>query len=731
MALNIGSASVVTGFQDLNSAVVNFTSALDSASRLTNIIDGFTDESGTESGKLVSGLPNDLEEFASYTYLWTLACLSPQQFNDPASYRNDNDLTFVVFSSAGRYDQQRTNFSFGAPEYFVDNMSISSVIAASEKTGNSNAIGFKWEVYEPYSMGLFLQNLQLSALDAGHVNYLKAPYVLKLDFRGYKDDGTIYEGIKPRYFTLKLSKVTFDVDEGGSRYQVEAFPYNHQGFSDVINRTYNDVAFYGETVIEALQTGPKSLAALLNQSEADSVAAKKINQADQYEIHFPINYSERLGGAQDGGQSGSAQFTPGGSGGTSVGGNKAATGDFGSNSIGAADFGFTLGSGGNMIFQREGDVVDENSGKVRRNQMVINPKLRQFQFEQGQSLTAIITQMILSSRFATEALKIPPTPEGFIRWFKIDVQIELLEFDDSRGDYAKKIIYRVVPYNVHINIFSSPDSVPPGYKELEKRIGKKYNYIYTGQNNDLLKFDIKINNLFYTALNPKPEQQSGPASNVDQKGPVEENPLVVEKQEGAAPNAQFSNTGGKTAQKSPDNLNIGKNPTGGGSSEELVARAFQQAFLNNSGDLINMDIEVLGDLYWVADSGIGNYFSPPAGGGDSLVTEDGTVNYEGGDVYIYISLRTPTDVNEYTGLYDFPNGGKESPFSGIYKVTKCENTFSDGIFKQRINCFRMPYQASDFEESQSISSASTAAIKFGPEDVSKAFPFLDTIPLYT
>jgi len=55
-----------------------------------------------QNTNLPSIVRNPLEEFASMTPLWTLACLTPAQFNDPRSYRNSTgDLKHVIFSSGG------------------------------------------------------------------------------------------------------------------------------------------------------------------------------------------------------------------------------------------------------------------------------------------------------------------------------------------------------------------------------------------------------------------------------------------------------------------------------------------------------------------------------------------------------------------------------------------------------------------------------------------------------
>jgi hypothetical protein len=675
-----------------------------------------------QGGKNVRKFANSLEQFASYTPLWTMSALTPEQFNNPSSYRNSPaDLKYIVFSSAGRYDSQRVQTAYGTPEYYVNNFNMATVIAASQKTGNSNAIKFTFDIYEPYSMGLFLQSLQIAALSAKHPNYLQAPFVLRLDFLGSTDDGRLFKGVKSKYFTIKLNKVTFNTSESGSTYKVEATPFNHQGFSTAVNKAFNDIAIMGDkdkpvTVKSLLVEGENSLCAVLNRAEKELTQARrsKQNYPDEYEVQFPISADEFFNSVTPISSNG-ATVVPGAAQPTSVGKASATPKQYGDNSIGKSDMGITASSGGNYSFKREGDVVDSATGKVQRNQMTIDPTNRKFQFTQGQSLTNIISQVILSSKYATDAIQQKPSPEGFISWFKIDVQIQLKEFDDKRGDFAKKIIYRVLPYKVHISIFSNPTSAVGGYAELEKLIAKRYDYIYSGQNNDVLKFDIQIDNLFYSGSNPKSEETSGTNSNLDQKGPSEAPPNTTVTNQGASGGAAIAaTTGSSPTKKDPTLMNQQGSPDGGDTTERLVARTFHQAFLNNSGGLINVELEILGDPYWMVDSGISNYFSP-ASRDNPLTTEDGTMNYEGSDVYIYLTFRTPTDVNELTSLYNFPDGGSESPFSGIYKVTRCENTFNDGTFKQKLKTIRMPKQPSDFDgQSQPVNPATTAQQSIGP-----------------
>lgn len=722
--LNIASgiAKVVTGFQQA-SAVLNLAGGL-TGKQVGQIISDITKSSDSQ-GRHVFGIPNPLEQFASYTPLWTLACLTPRQFNDPRSYRNSPaDLKHVVFSSAGRYDSARVKTAYGSPEYFINNFNMACAIAPTAATGNSNAIGFSFDIYEPHSMGLFLQSLQLAALNAGYKNYLNnAPYVLKLDIAGFTDDGKMLKTMKSKYFTVRLTKVTFNVNEGGTTYKVEAQPFNHQGFSTINNQLFKDVALSGDNVKTLLVAGERSLCQALNDNEKLLVEDKKKKYPNIYEVQFPETQDQLLNTTTSAPtNSATVKTTPVEV--RSVGTRPAASADYGNNPIGQSDMGFDQKSGGNYVFRKEGDVYDSKTGKVKRDQMTIDPKSRTFQFTQGQSITAVISQIIISCRYIVENIRnVKLDEKGLIDWFKIDVQMQLLEFDDIIGDYQKKIIFRVVPYKTHISIFGSPTAAPPGYGELEKIVAKKYEYIYTGQNNDILTFNIQINNLFYVGVNPSAEKDNATVSNKDQNAPAEENSTKTEVNSAPAGDAALtSNTGG--IRVGPDADQVGKNDGGSGDVTEAkkVAEAFNSAFLKSNSDLVSIDLEILGDPYWLVDSGIANYLSPPTSTG-SMVLKDGSMNYEGGHVYIYLTFRTPADINENTGMYVFPGGAKESSFSGLYRVTRCENEFRDGIFKQKLKCNRLPMQSSDMDNKpQPIDKTKAAAVSVTQEEKPQTAP---------
>jgi len=691
--IGVGSVSNVT-----NLSLPKATDALKNG--VSSILKDYTKSTAAATKNLPRLVKNPMEDFASVNVLWTLACLTPQQFNNPSSYRNSpTDLQNIVFASGGRFDSQRVKTYFGTPEYYINNFQMNCLIGTNEKTGNSNAIKFSFDIYEPHSMGLLLQSMQNAAIKSGYISYLgNTPYVLRMDIQGYDDLGLVIKSVKPKFFTLKLTTMKFSVTEGGSNYKVEAIPFNHQGFSDAVNTSYNDLKIYGDKngkgdVVELLSTGEASLAAILNRNEEKLRKEGKIGIVDEYAIQFPVLSGDWYSSAGNPAKISKASVNPLAELPKSISGGASTKQDVKNlpvNEIGLASLGFDQSRGGNTVFKRANDQLDAKTGIIKRDSMTIDPKIRAFQFGQGQSLTSMINQIILSSDYAKKA--IDPnnlTKEGYIKWFKLDVQIELLEYDPLIGDYAKKITYRVVPYYIHQSIFANPTSAPIGYAELMKTVIKEYQYIYTGQNVDVLKFDININNLFFTGTNPKPENEAAQTSNQDQKGAEVRNKTTKTGQ-GQAPEVQAAQSGRSRTPRDPRLLAGFKGGSGDKTTEQNIAENFQQAFISgNSADLVTVDLEILGDPYWLVDSGMGNYFSGTATP-TSQITNDGTMNYEAGNIYIYLTFRTPADINETTGLYDFSVAGKESPFGGIYRVNMCENYFQDGFWKQKLKCLRMP-----------------------------------------
>jgi len=695
---------------------------------------------------LKSVLRNPMENFASVATLFTLASLTPQQFNNPSTYRYNDKLfteggsfsqgtvngtefktkSAVVFASAGRYDGQRQSTAYGVPEYYVNSFEMTGYVSATEKTGATNQFGFEFEIYEPYSMGIFLESLQNAALFAGYADYIDSPFLLKMDIKGWSETGEVITSIKPKYFVIKITEVKYSVTESGSVYTCSAFPYNNIGFQDTIDTLFYDVSIAPRknkpaTVEELLADpgNPKSLVNILNKNEKELVSQKRYAIPDEYVIEFPEKSADWNLNKQ---KTENKRATvnpekPSNKGPRNLpSGSPVERKSFGTNPIGKSSMGFQSSDGGNFTFSDEDYGYDSESGTVFRERMTINPAGRVFNFKQGQKLTETIVQVILSSKYAKDAVLDPNTltPEGYIKWFRVDVQIEFLKYDYLIADFARRYTFRVVPFFVHSSVFKNPTSPGLGYAQLESKIVKQYDYIYTGQNTEVLGFDIKINNQFYAGVGATAEQFSSSMQSKDTSGIVEQGPKKIKTPEGTASKTpQFL---GKTKQKrDPALLSFMKSGVGYEDVERKVAEAFHNAFLR-SGDLIEITMEIMGDTYWLVDSGFGGYFANTVNPTDQI-TEDGTANYEGTDTYIYINFRTPIDIDDAKGVFKFSS--RVSPFSGIYKVTKVISKFDDGSWKQDVTAFRMAGQSLEFAENIKTEKTSNLSKQFDGEEQPK------------
>lgn len=652
--------------------------------------------------------PNILSQFASYTPLFTFAVLEPSQLNDPYTYRNNPaSLKHIIFSSAGRFDSQRQTTSFTpAPEYFVENFSFKTQITSTPSAGNTNIMSATMEVIEPYSMGLLLQSLAAGAISAGYPSYNESPFLVKLDFVGFKQDGAVFTSTEKlsKYFIFGIKDIKFTVDEGGSRYSVELFPYSFNALTDTTSRVFNDVKLSGEKVIDVLSQGQESLCAALNKIQLKNQKEGIQDIADEYVILFPTDWTDTTGlnvnstvGAN------AAIVDPQLTGTVTTVSPAPASVDFGQGPIGQASMGFGLGAGGNYDFAGEADAIDPDTGVLIIDKMTIDPKKRTFSFPAGTPIIQMISQVILASQYAAAAIKSANLDEqGMIQWFKIEPQIQLLGFDGLRGRRARKFIYRVVPYFLHASVFRNPTAAPPGYDKLRKVCAKQYNYIYTGQNNDLLKFEISINSLFHTMKAPVPIQQSDTVTNKDVQKPSDEPVTKPKSEEGNNP-AALGTIGSSPALP---NKQATKPPTKGGygatSVEEHVAIHMNNAILYSAKDLIEIEIEILGDPYFLVDHGMGNYLGVGYTSPKDQITGDGTMNYSGTETFVNMVFRTPVDPNLGTenkgGLFAFPPGESENPYSGLYRVITCTNNFKEGVFTQTLKMNRMVMQPQDFPE---------------------------------
>ena len=601
--------------------------------------------------------PNILNNYASFNCLWSMAAVSKGDFNSGA-YRKD--LTNIVFSSAGRYEGKRVATAYGIPEFFIDNIVMETYVTPTSSAGNTNQIKVDFEIFEPFSMGLFLQSLQVAAKQAGYSSYLDdCPYVLQLDIVG-QNTFTEFSTAGQYWFCIRLSKCGWTTDESGSRYKVEAIPYGDQGFNASSNTLQNDIKIVAKGAKEALLgNSNNSFVTMMNEREAQLVKDQK--------KEFPSKYTVEFVKPDWGGEN---PFENDGAGG---------------------NFDFSAESpGGTENYKRAGEVYNSN-GKVQRDKVSINPREKAIQFSKDTALTSIIDGILINTRHArdTASNKIPLDAEGNRVWWRTDIDVKLLEYDKSIKEHAKEYVFRIVPFKIHHSVYLAGESKSQGVNAIRGSIAKKYYYIYTGLNTEVLKFNIEIQNFFFTAVDGNKSEQTGVQANPGVQQSVAGQPDGTRKPVG---NVTENEPEGKAPATKPYSR-AGNSSIQGGAGRmdtaQKIANEFYVNILNHVGDMINLDLEIVGDPYWLPTAGQPNVH--PAGGG-SMTNADGTMNYENRDIFVEVIFRTPLDTFGGDGLYKFQDGEEPSPWSGIYRMNKVINTWKDGFFTQKLEGNRMPAQ---------------------------------------
>jgi len=698
-------------------------------------------ESRTADGRVLTlPLKNNLRNYSSFNYKIGLYALTNEELNNPDESYRIKKPKYAILQSGGGLDEKKVITAYESKgkkvEYFINGLEIETIIAPTRKKGSTNAVGFRLEVQEPYSMGLFLQTLQLASYQAGHENYLESPFLLTIDFIGYDDDGKIYtvpEASKNLPFKLVGSDLS--VTAGGSAYIVEGVAYNEAALVDHTQRIPVDVTLTGRNLEQMLQSNLKSLAQELNAHEAKKATDDKIFTANQYFVVFPkdrasagklsSNYYGTANGATDNSEASKisvgpiltdrkqsstdkleelyAQIAQGGApppefaawteqvksllSNTQLGQDitEKQTGAKHSNSIGTSKM-FKLESLGttNQPFGDASFTYDKDKQVWVRSsgQLQIDPGLGTIKFLAGTRIQDIIEECVILSEYGRGIIDAPAV-KGMRPWFKIDTQVFNItdrKTEKKTGVPPRIYVFRVLPYMVHESKFIAPDETPAGLNALRMQCCKRYNYIYSGANEDILDLEINLDNTFFKSVSP---------------GVLPKNNLADGSKEGEDPALKTTmtatNNDTQVNTKALESRNNNAKAAGAVSLDDMrvdIARRFNEAIVNSDVDLLTIDMTIQGDPYYIADSGIGNYNSENTQ--FINLDSDGSIDYQYGEVDVEVLFRTPIDYRD-NGIMGFPDDTVPVDFfSGLYMVISVKNEFNAGQFKQTLELVKRP-----------------------------------------
>ena len=667
-------------------------------------------------------LANPLSVFASHSAIISLFVLTKEELANPDAYRqSEPEFLIARTGGIGADGDNITPTIFEENlgirvEYFLDDLEVESILAQTANTRQTNATIVRFTLKEPYSMGMFLKALQftVSRADPQRTSYIDPPYLLKIDFKGFNDQGE-YIGLPrtSRYIPIKLTRIEFNVSAGGSEYQVEAIAWNDQAYADEIQTITDNLSLSGSSIQEFLTSGlqgrrqdtpRQGLAGFLEEREQNLASPNNEEQEpfketpDQFIIAFPERQSNRQTNNRSQQDQGAVtadnrpEIT------VNSGGSEEAIVDE------LESFNNKIGESRIVVERNSAGVRDDGNlneeGDLQLQRVTVSNDGRLLQFPAGMRIQDIIEEVVLLSEYAKDLAEKEPDSLGYKDWFRIETRVyeQLTEPDKITGKTPKVYVYSIVPYKVESHRFLGPDQSlgDSSIEQLKRLAPKKYEYIYSGANDDIISFDLQFNTAFFQGLQEDlgqksqkiQEQGRGDLGLDDQILSLVRSAREVEEQETVnLPQATVQRergTGVNTGQQG------GSAGTGDTDERTAIARNFNEIIVNGL-DLITLNIEIWGDPFFIADSGIGNYNAP--GTGNPYVTSDNTLDYQYFEPICLLEFKTPIDYGQ-DGQMIFPENQGEpvAEFSGVYRILTVRNRISSNRFTQEMQMVRLRNQ---------------------------------------
>ena len=666
-------------------------------------------------------VPNPLHQYNSFNCIFTLACLTLEEINFPARLRQKSPQIIIVRSGGSGQSKFLTpydlDFNGGtsntrtAREYFIGDVNINTMIGPQDK-GQSNVTKLEFTVYEPYSMGTFVETLRLSGLKAGFKNYIEAPWCLIIEFIGHTLDNKV-ESVKDalgnstkRIFPIKIGNIDFTADQAGARYTIQAIPTSDIALQNSTQTIPKDVKIEGTTVQEMLQI------ALQNELNKNRKAKNKnkttLEEINDVIINFPTQEAQEKLSQRTSYQDAELAATSTadlqrsniiGTGAQVVSSPNATSyvqSKDSLNNIGNSKINLTNQQNKNVGSEDDNTFYDKFT---KLSKFRVRGQIPNLSFKQGTNLTNIITNVILLSEYGQRLFQ-PSDANGFKTWFKIVPRAFYINdtvIVEKKGTYPLLIVIDVIEHKVHESLFAKINRKTQT-ENFHKFVVKEYDYLFTGKNLDVLKFDIQIKGSFQQQL-PSDQANSKEDPNKKTKNEGEKKETSADDKAGDAA-AQGVGTGKLTANfyASPRRKNY--EALGELTTEQRLNLEFHDMIMTGNISLVDTTIELLGDPYFLADSGLGNYYSTvdndPRTGQKKFINKDGSAEPTFQGIYCVVNFRTPIDYTSngnmvFKGTANALNKNfvQLDEFSGVYKVNFVDNIFTNGTFTQNLKLIRV------------------------------------------
>jgi hypothetical protein len=622
--------------------------------------------------------PNPLSKFSSVTYSAALYMLTPEAFNTYAETGSMSELkghgngVYIIAQSGGINNEIEDRLltldgTLGAGkegyDYYIDNIVISSVLPGGENIA-SIGTNVKFKIIETQGFSFLTDMIKASReLNAEseilkdqpadyEANGFNQHFVLGIKFYGYDVNGKMVTSGSPevqgydngggdgdenaviqRYFQLKIANMKFKLDGKMVVYNVEAVIVGEQvAFGNMQGEIKETMTIRGRTVGDILSgTNDKSSKSLAEQiTEAVGRSIERQQNDVEYKVSFEFLDENNK---------------------------ETKTGIPAARLINDATFNSKIATGSQEKSATQVNIADSYSSTsfdTQKQAIVIKG---------GSKISAVIDSIITKSEFVTEALNTVKTQDAEaknvsktatkpLQWYSVNPVVQAKGINKNKT-WIYDIKFQIKPYNV---FFVRSNYV--GKNCVYTGPYKRYNYLFTGENTEILSYTQEYNQLYYVTSSMSTNADEAP----NKTGSVPVVPKSTEK------------------------------------TDDIGAGLYQGAAINNSvkatlyspGDQSMAKIKIMGDPdYLMTVTGISM-----AAGVNKLTGNDGSINPLSGQVLIEINFKMAIDYAE-DGLMDITDKlqfyrtskPRDAGIDGmVYRVIKVESTFSKGSFIQVLEC---------------------------------------------
>ena len=397
-------------------------------------------------------LPNALNVYETYTYNLKLYMIRPDETPSMELNISTPGKSTLIIDNAG------------LANYNITNLEQHNVVGHS-RVRNTFANRFTIQVAEANGVTL-LDTIRRSAAAMGIIDHKQAVYILVIEFNGRKSDGRASKHSQVFYYPIKITDFQFKVDTGGTNYNITAIENSTAAYNYLNNVIKSQVTILASTVGDFFE----QFNTIVNQAAKDAIVYSLDQiRPDEVKVTFDESISDwkqwQFQALAEEQTQDNVNIISAGAG------------------TGQSVLQVTIGNGSNLT-----DIVH----------IIL-------------SQTAEYKQIVLDGGGSARSHPSEEVDSGLDQlpvFHKVVGNVTYGEFDWLRNDYTRKSEYKVSPYIIAEQILS-PLAYIEGItdaniqatrvRRLMERglLRKKYDYIFTGANTEVLDFDIQIDYAYY------------------------------------------------------------------------------------------------------------------------------------------------------------------------------------------------------------------------------------------